>query len=158
MSNRRINKKLPLRKTYVLLSLTWGLPLTAFGALLMLILIICGKRPKRFCYCYYIEVGKCWGGLELGLFFLKDSRESLSLMKHEQGHGLQNIYWGVLMPFVITIPSAIRYWYRRALTARGRIDLVPYSAIWFEADADRRGAELYEYLTETRNRVNSTSL
>lgn len=91
------------------------------------------------------------------LFFLKDSRESLSLMKHEQGHGLQNIYWGVLMPFVITIPSAIRYWYRRALTARGRIDLVPYSAIWFEADADRRGAELYEYLTETRNRVNSTS-
>ena len=148
---------LPSRGVYILLSLTWGLPLTAFGAILMLILICCGKKPKRFCYCWYIEVGELWGGLELGLFFLKDKRGSLSVMKHEQGHGLQNIVWGFLMPFVITIPSAIRYWYRKLLIARGHTDLVPYSAIWFEADADRRGARLYEYLMN-ENKDNRLSI
>ena len=133
-------KSPPPRWAYVLLSLTWGLPLTLTGALIFAVLMLFGRRPRRFGYCYYIEIGRSWGGLELGLFFLKDERPSEQLMAHEHGHGLQNIVYGPLMPFVITLPSAARYWYRRIVARMGRGgSLPPYNAIWFERDADALG-------------------
>lgn len=48
------------------------------------------------------------------------------------------------MPFVISIPSAIRYWYREILS---RVDfqkykqLPDYDAIWFEGQATRWGSD-----------------
>ena len=57
MSMRRI---LP-RSAYVLLSMTWGLPLTLAGALTFLVLMAAGKRVKRFGYCYFISVRGYYG-------------------------------------------------------------------------------------------------
>ena len=131
------------RWLFVLLSLTWGLPLTLMGGVIFTVLILAGKRPKRFGCCYYIEVGKNWGGLEGGLFFITCENPSLPLLRHEQGHGIQNLIFGPLMLPLVTIPSAIR-WHYRAHIARRKpakyAELPPYGSIWFERMADEFGA------------------
>ncbi len=70
------------------------------------------------------------------------------MLNHEFGHSIQNCYWGILFPFLIAIPSALRYWYR-TLTVHCGIkkiqDLPAYHAIWFEAQADRLGTESILY-------------
>ena len=135
-------RRFPSRFVYTLLSLTWGLPLTMAGALTFGALMLAGKRPKRFGYCYYIEVGEHWGGMEFGLFFLTHRNPPMRLLMHEHGHGLQNLAWGPLMPFAITLPSAARWHFRRFMERRGHPPRVPYDAIWFEGQATRLGAEL----------------
>lgn len=101
---------------YWILQCTWGLPMTLIGAIVALVLLITGHKPKTLGPNVYFEVGKNWGGLELGGFFIcgKDSPERTKF--HEAGHGLQNIIWGPLFPFVIAIPSALRYWVRKMPT------------------------------------------
>ncbi|MBE6613278.1 MAG: hypothetical protein E7632_12390 [Ruminococcaceae bacterium] len=133
----------PTRAAYIALSLTWGAPLTLAGALTFAVLMAAGKRPKRFGYCWYIEVGENWGGLEFGLFFLTCKNPSLHLCAHEHGHGLQNILWGPLMPMVITIPSAIRWHWRHLSEALGHPPKKPYDAIWFEGQATKWGMNLF---------------
>ena len=97
---------------FYLLSFTWGLPMTLIGCLVALVLLITGHKPKKWGYCYYFEVGECWGGSEFGAFFICDKNSGEYIKNHEFGHGLQNCYWGFLMPFVVCIPSAYRYWLR----------------------------------------------
>jgi hypothetical protein len=131
------------KKLYYLLQFTWGLLMNIIGAAVFGALIVFGKKkPKKFGNCWYISVGKSWGGLELGTFFLTDSRESLSTKYHEAGHGLQNIVWGPLFPFVIGIPSALRYWYRK-LTPNKKHK--PYDSIWFEGQATEWGRRYYDH-------------
>ena len=126
------------KKLYYFLNLTWGLPLTLLGAFIALALILAGKRPKRHGGCLYFNVGKRWGGLELGLFFLTDGDDVWLLKNHEFGHSIQNAMLGPFMPIVITIPSAVRYWYRRARTAR-HLENPPYDSVWFERWATELG-------------------
>lgn len=78
----------------------------------------CGKKPKKFGWDIYINVGKSWGGLELGPFFLTDSWDSYSVKCHEHGHGFQNCILGPLFPFLVAIPSACRYWLREMKTQK----------------------------------------
>lgn len=92
--------------------------MTFIGAVIALALICVGKKPKKHAGCTYFNVGKSWGGLELGMFFLTDSRDSVHTKNHEFGHSLQNCLWGPLFPFVVCIPSAIRYWLREFNTQR----------------------------------------
>lgn len=125
---------------FYLLSFTWGLPMTLVGCIVALALLITGHKPKKYGYCWYFEVGNNWGGLELGITFLTDKTPSEHTKIHEMGHGLQNCYWGLLMPFVICIPSAIRYWYRELKYYRkGKTPPTKYSDIWFEHQADILG-------------------
>lgn len=90
--------------------------MTTIGLIVSLILILAGKRPKKFGYAYYFCIGAFWGGLELGPVFLVSEPESDRTKAHEYGHGWQNIMLGPLMPFVVCIPSAIRYWLREMKT------------------------------------------
>ena len=46
------------------------------------------------------------------------------------------------MPFLITIPSVIRYWYQTARAYRGKQNK-PYEAIWFERLATEIGERVY---------------
>lgn len=101
---------------YWLIQCTWGLPLTLVGAITALILLITGHKPKLLGPTVYFEVGENWGGLELGGFFLCCRNASPHTKYHECGHGIQNMIWGPLMPFVICIPSAVRYWLRKMPT------------------------------------------
>ena len=127
---------------YYLLSFTWGLPMTLLGSIISLILIICGHRPHKWLYGYYFVIGHGWGGLELGPFFLVSDNVSRRTLNHEFGHGIQNCFFGPLMPFMVSIPSAIRYWYREFLVKKKGYrysDLPDYDSIWFEGQATNIG-------------------
>lgn len=111
----KINKPL-----YYILNCTWGCIMTLIGAVVALALLCVGKKPLRHAGCTYFNVGKSWGGMELGCFFLTDSHDSEHTKNHEFGHSLQNCLWGPLFPFVVCIPSAIRYWLREFKTQKGK--------------------------------------
>jgi hypothetical protein len=103
-------KKFLSYTVYWLLQCTWGFIMTFIGAIAALGLIIAGHKPKTMGPTVYFEVGENWGGVELGGFFLCCKNAGEHTKFHECGHGLQNIIWGPLMPFVVCIPSAARYW------------------------------------------------
>lgn len=128
------------------LSLTWGLPLTFVGACASAILIAAGHKPKTFHGLVYFEVGEGWGGFNAGAFFFVSKDATVHTKRHEAGHGLQNVMLGVSMPFVVTIPSVIRYWRREYLVRFKDFtynELLPYDAIWFEGEATRLGNKYF---------------
>ena len=134
------------KATFYFLSLTWGLPMTLIGAIAILILKLTGHEVKKWGYCYYTKVGKGWGGVNLGMFLITCEDTNNMVLNHEHGHALQNCIWGILMPFVIGIPSLVRYWY---ITVKVMLDInydYDYDAIWFEGQATRWGTEFIKHL------------
>lgn len=129
----KINKPL-----FYILNLTWGLPLTAVGALVSLVLLCAGFKPKRHGGCIYFNLPGNWGGLEMGLFFLSDGEDSYYINCHEYGHAIQNMIFGPLMIPLVTLPSIIRYWYFVWREKRGKTNK-PYDSIWFEGQATNWG-------------------
>jgi len=126
------------------LSLTWALPMTLVGALIFLALLCAGRKPKRFHYLFYIEIGESWGGFNVGPFFIVSKDPGLHIKQHESGHAIQNITYGPLTPFIVSIPSMCRYWYREFLVKTGRKkynELPPYDSAWFEGEATRLGEQ-----------------
>lgn len=129
------------------ISLTWGLLLTIIGLLVAVVLMVTGHKPQRFHQFIYFKVGENWGGVNFGPIFIVDKHTHESTWRHEAGHGLQNIMLGPLMPFVVAIPSAIRYWYRVYLVKskkKANFELPPYDAIWFERWATKLGDKYYK--------------
>jgi hypothetical protein len=117
-------KKKLLKTLYYIGNVTWGGILTLIGALVAVVLLCLGKKPKRHHGCVYFVVGRAWGGLELGLFFIVDSSESLHTKNHEFGHSLQNCIMGPFFIPMVSLPSAIRYWLRNLKTDKGKIAYV----------------------------------
>ena len=139
------------KELYWLLSLTWGLPLTLMGLVFALCLSCFGKKPKHNMYGWVYELGPICGGFSLGPITIAPSDPSLRMLNHEFGHSIQNCYFGLLMPFVVSIPSMLRFWYRELAMSIGHKslnDLPPYDAIWFEGTATSIGNEFYVYLSE----------
>lgn len=108
------------RAGYWLVSLTWGGLMTGMGAFIALVMLLTGHAPKKLGPNVYFEAGLGWGGMEYGAFFFvsKDAGERTRL--HEAGHGIQNLVLGPLMPFLVCIPSALRYWMRNCKTLAGK--------------------------------------
>lgn len=106
---------------FYIVSFTWGIIMSLIGLLACLGLLITGHKPHKFHERLYFQVGKSWGGVDLGPFFITDSSPTLHVKQHESGHGFQNCWWGPLMPFVVCLPSAIRYWLRECKTKKGKI-------------------------------------
>lgn len=127
-------KEVKNKVIFYFLSLTWGLPMTLLGALISLVLICAGYKPKRFHHFIYFEIGEKWGGFESGMFFFVNKNPSLHLKQHEAGHGIQNCIFGFFMPF-ISLWSVARYWYRKLKKG----NLPPYDSIWFEGQATKLG-------------------
>ena len=135
MKTRKLNKVV-----FWLLSLTWGLPMTLLGAIGTLALKLCGKTVTKNAYGYKTIVGRGWGGLSFGPFSYIAEDDADTLACHEFGHSIQNCYFGPLMPFLVNIPSACRYWYRRIVHKKHpERRLPPYGAIWFEGQANELG-------------------
>lgn len=109
-------KKVLSYVVYWLIQCTWGLPMTLIGAVAALVCLIAGVKPKTMGPNVYFQFGKGWGGMELGGFFLCSKTCDIHTKYHESGHAIQNLIWGPLMPFVIGIPSAARYWLREMPT------------------------------------------
>lgn len=128
---------------YWIIQLTWGIVLTAIGGFITVMLIIFGYKPKVFGFSVFVEFGTNWGGLNLGGFFFVQNGASLSLKQHEYGHSFQNLWLGPLTPFLITIPSAVRYHYRRIKRKKG-LRLKPYDSFWCEKWATDLGKKYYK--------------
>lgn len=138
---------------FYFLSFTWGLPMTLIGGVVAIVLLAMGYKPKKYGYCWYFEVGENWGGVELGVIFLVDKHTFDDTKSHELGHALQNCWFGPLMPFIVCIPSATRYWYREYLVWSGKkkySELPDYDAIWFEGQATKIGEQFIEWYNTTK--------
>lgn len=91
---------------------TWGILMTLIGAVGALVMIITKHRPKRFGYSVCFIKGHNWGGVCLGPFiFLDEECDELDSKTHEAGHSLfQALPLGPLFPFVVGLPSMLRYY------------------------------------------------
>ena len=125
-----------------ILNHTWGIVMTLIGYTVRLVLWIAGIKGTKVEFTRVYKVGKGWGGLNLGTTILVASDCNMRhTVPHELGHSIQNAMFGVLSPFLVTIPSAIRYHYRRYLLKKGIEPKTDYDAIWFEGQATKLGTE-----------------
>ena len=128
-----------MKKTlFYALSVIWGFPMTLVGFAVAFVLTNLGYQSKKHGFCYYFEVGNAWGGVNLGIVVVTSKNPTTHTLNHEHGHALQNCIWGPLMPFVISLPSAARYWSMRLKQSKGE-KLEPYDSIWFEGQASEWG-------------------
>ena len=126
---------------FYLLSFTWGIIMSLVGCIISFALLIVGKRPKPNQYGWCFEIGKNWGGCELGCMCLVNKGASQHTLDHEFGHAIQNCYFGPFM-VIVSLCSAVRYWYREYLTTikkKKYNELPPYDSIWFEGQATKVG-------------------
>lgn len=127
---------------FYLLSFTWGLLYTAVGIVVLIFIMILmpgkirlstarGRIRVHFKY-------KAFGGASLGIVIITSGNfYNHSLINHEIGHSIQNAWFGPAFPFIVAIPSAIRYQMWDYLVEKhNRKD---YDAIWFEGQATRLG-------------------
>lgn len=143
---------------YYFLNYTWGLPLTIAGWFVALALLITGHKPKRYGPCVVFTAGgDDWGGFSIGTIIVIDKEEwdhlnrlddlewHTNILDHEFGHSIQNALLGPLMPFLVSIPSTVRYWWVTLKTKKdGHVpDGFDYYSIWFERTASLWGEENY---------------
>ena len=127
------------RWLYYLISATWGFIMTFIGCAVSLVLLIFRQKLYKFGNGWYFKIGNNWGGLDLGICFICGNDSDTHHLKcHEAGHGVQNIMFGPLFPFLIAIPSAIRYHYRNI-----KKPTTKYDDIWFEGQATKLGVKYY---------------
>lgn len=129
---------------YYILLFTWALPFTLVTLLVSLVLICIGKKPIKTPIGWKFQIGKNWGGCDLGIAFIRDTTSDYSLDWHEMGHSFQLCLFGVFFVFIVCIPSAIRYWYYELKFSRkGLSPKTDYDAIWFEESATEIGDKLF---------------
>ncbi len=145
---------------YWVLQLTWGIIMTFIGfvATVFSLVFLKGRIHKNG-YGFITEVGGNWGGVSLGAFSLCGNYSITNksfydeTRKHEAGHSLQNLIFGPLFPFVISIPSAIRYWYYEINRRKGNmLDIKWYKwyyKIWFESTATSWGTRYIDKIELT---------
>lgn len=136
---------------FYLLSFTWGLPMTLIGCVVGAILRAKGHKPKKWGYCYYFEVGENWGGVNFGPIFITNKNSTDHTKSHEHGHAFHNCRFGIFMPFVVSIPSAIRYWYMTISVKMGKPCKMNYYDVWFESQASDLGIQFMNWYNTHQN-------
>ena len=131
------------RTIFYVMSLTWGLPMTLCGLVASIILIATGRKPQRWGWGWYFEIGNGGCGFSCGPFFFVSKGAVDSLKNHECGHGIQNAILGPIM-VILTLASIIRFWYREIFGAKAS-----YDDWWFEGDASRLGTDLINELNKS---------
>ena len=144
------------RWLYYLLACTWGIIMTFVGVFVTICLGIArifSKKIKfeKYLWIYDVKVGPdYWGGFETGLMFVRDQKSwDAYINPHEFGHTFQSCLLGPLMPFIVSLPSAARYWYQTIREAKGK-DNKEYDAIWFEDSATQCGEYVANYLNRQK--------
>lgn len=129
--NKEPSELLKLQKTN-------GQPLSFIGDIVYLILCCLGYEQKMFYdICPYFEIGRGWGGLSIGWFFICCEGASENLKCHEVGHTLQNANIGGWKMIWLCLMSVIRYWYYTLCN----IDTSTYDSWWFEGQATEIGTQ-----------------
>ena len=127
---------------YYILMFTWGLLMSLIGLITTLCLLIGGQKPHGIYGIWKFEIIEHWGGADLGCMYVRDTTSSEAVDRHETGHSYQNCILGPFFPFIVAIPSALRYWDRKRREKKGET-LKPYDSIWFEGSATDIGCELF---------------
>lgn len=128
---------------------TWGIVMTLIGYGARLVFLCRGIKGEKRGFARVYKVGKGWGGLSIGttIIVAKDCATS-SIIAHELGHGIQNAMYGIFTPFIVSIPSAIRYHYRNHLRKKGIVPKTSYDDIWFEGQATILGMDYFGWRTK----------
>ena len=129
--------------------LTWGIVDTLVGFLCFLVLIWLKPEIHMIANTIVVQIpykqGRSGWGFASGLFIFSNHPRIWvkdSFFQHEFGHSWpQLLLMGPLHPFLVSIPSMIRFWYRNVT----KNFLRPYDAAWFEGTATRWGAKWYQY-------------
>ena len=117
-----------------------GYIMSFIGDVVYFVLNVLGYQQKMFYdICPYFEIGKGWGGLSLGWFFICCEDSSESLKCHEVGHLIQTAANNGFIMFILCVCSAIRYWYREIFNIT-----TPYDSWWFEGQATELGTKYVE--------------
>lgn len=142
-----MNKLTRTQKTaYYLLQFTWGILMNLFGLIGAVAMIATGHKPQKHGGAImFVTKKKNWGGLSLGMFSFVCANAPERTKNHEFGHSLQNCKWGPAFPFVIAIPSFLRYWKFMIRLYSGKKLTESYHSIWFEKQANDLGAD---YITK----------
>lgn len=139
------------KKEFYLFSFTWGLLMTLVGLFVALFMLITGHKPSRFGWCIAFEIVGIDYGISFGIVMIVPKGETeadYKLKCHEHGHALQNIYLGVFFPFLVAIPSVIRYQIRECGWRNNHAPKTAYDDIWFEGSATQSGLEFMEGLKQ----------
>lgn len=113
--------------------------MTLVGAAAALILYWKAYIPTQVGFCWVFTVGEGWGGINLGPVIIVSKTAKVRTICHEVGHAIQNCLYGFLFPFIVAIPSVIRYWYRKWTKPT-----TDYDDIWFEGQATAWGIEFMD--------------
>lgn len=117
-----------------------GWALSAVGAVVYAALRLFRQKPQDYLgICPFFIIGKNWGGVSFGWFFICGSSNGYATRAHEVGHIVQNAKVGGLKMLGLTICSAARYWAHRFGWAKSS-----YGSWWFEAQASTLGMEYVE--------------
>ena len=129
--------------------LTWGILDTLIGLVAFLIFSFKIKKIRYIANTFVIQVdvgvGGEWG-FEGGMFIFSntpDIFDPTEFLYHEFGHTWpQLLPFGPLHPFVVCLPSMIRFWVRNWKAAHGK-ELPDYDSVWFEGTATRWGTKWF---------------
>lgn len=133
-----------------LMRLTWGILDTVIGVFIFLYFALRYRSQLMIGYVGHTivvqipESEKLGWGFSAGLFIFSNSSNIWAkgyLLHHEWGHTCpQLLICGPLHPFIVIIPSVIRFWYRNTHVCRTN-----YDDIWFEGTATRWGERWFKY-------------
>lgn len=139
-------KKTMAKVLYYILNCTWGIIMVFIGGAAALGLLISGHKPEKCGPCLHFIIGENWGGVSLGLVIITDKHPTPAILRHEFGHTLQNAIFGPLFPFLVAIPSAIRY---QIFEYRWRHNQAnpPYDGVWFEGTATKYGTKYFDFFS-----------
>lgn len=126
------------KSLYYTLNFTWGALMNVAGLFCAVALLCVGRKANTYHGCLHVTVGKNWGGVSLGVVIITDAEPTEHTLKHEYGHTIQNAILGPLFPFLVGVPSVLRYWKWTILEAKG-VELEPYDAAWYEGQATALG-------------------
>lgn len=133
---------------YYILNFTWGALMT-FAGLIVSLFLLPFVKPFKFHLTWYFKIKKRWGGVTIGMIFIRDTTSWQQLNCHEFGHTFQNCLLGPFMIPLVGIPSSIRYWYRYFRYERKGIQPpTEYDDIWFEKSATHIGTYAAEHLSK----------
>ena len=103
------------------------------GAVVALVFICMGYKPKTYFHgIYFVKEGN-WGGINLGNFFFV-CEDVPYYTEHEYGHALEGILLGPIMP-ILGLISLVRCWYFNTHETK-----VEYDDWWFEGCATYLGS------------------
>lgn len=131
-----------MKKLFYILSWTWGIIMSLIGAVGAFVLTMAGYPSFKHGGSIVFRIGHNWGGVSLGMFSFVCEEAQEHTLNHEFGHALQNCLYGPLFPFIVAIPSAIRYWQFTINMKKGIPNKEEYDAAWFEGQATNWGTKM----------------